>query len=127
MSYSDSNTILSKLNIDPLLEQVKNKAYETVLKANIELKPENNYLLLVRKESDEGKEFINKTVVIDKKHEYIDVFSQKYVKEIIKKTGHKLKVIAGEGFLSLAYCESKPKKEVKKEAPEIENTENNPE
>lgn len=127
MSYSDSNTILSKLNINSLLEQVKNKEYETVLKANIELKPENNYLLLVRKESDEGKEFINKTVVVDKKHEYIDVFSQKYVKEIIKKTGHKLKVINGEGFLSLAILESKPKKEVKKDTSEIENTENNPE
>lgn len=127
MSYSDSNTILSKLNIDSLLEQVKNKEYEVILKANVELKPDTNYLLLVRKESDEGKEFVNKTVVVDKKHEYIDVFSQKYLKEILKRTGHKLKIITGEGFLSLAFCEIKSKKEVKKEIPELENTEINPE
>lgn len=120
MPYLNSNMILNNLSIKELLEQVKDlDKKEVVLKANVELQPDKDYLLLVRSSKDEGKEFINKTVDIGQKHYYIDVFSQKYVKELIKKTGHKAKFINSDSFLSLVILETAKTatktKEVKKE------------
>lgn len=116
MSYSNLN-IIGNLPIKTLLSQVKDlEKKEIVLKANVELQSDKDYLLLVRSPEDVGKEFINKTVVINKEHKYIDVFSQAYVKELTKKTGHKVKFINSDAFISIAVLEIS-KKEPKEKLP----------